>query len=99
MILVHGLYSNGLIWLWSKKSLGFNLVDAGLIFQARGTTSSLGHTTLSTKSIVYWSFSWHEIDYYDIPAAILYKNRYIMLDIPKDVICFDGVEVVKDVLF
>lgn len=75
VLLVHGLFCTGAMWVIDKnpKMLGFMLANAGFdvwILHARGTKYSLRHRTLDTNSFAYWNFSWHEIGYYDVPAAI-----------------------------
>lgn len=40
------------------------------MLNARGNTFSRNHTTLNPDNIEFWQFSWHEIGYYDLPAAI-----------------------------
>lgn len=77
VLLVHGVYCSGSVWIArnAEKSLGFNLADAGFdvwLFHARGTSYSIGHKKLNTESPEYWSFSWHEMGYYDMPAVIDY---------------------------
>nr|UZS00785.1 gastric triacylglycerol lipase [Neocaridina denticulata sinensis] len=39
---------------------------------ARGNTYSKKHVSLSLNDEEYWQFSWHEMGYYDLPAAIDY---------------------------
>lgn len=54
------------------------LADAGYdvwMGNARGTENSCKHTHLNpngSNQKEYWSFSWHEIGYYDLPAFIDY---------------------------
>lgn len=55
------------------KSIGFLLVENGFeiyLMASRGNTYSTEHVSLSTDSVAYWNFSWHEVGYYDIPANI-----------------------------
>lgn len=40
------------------------------LMASRGNTYSTKHVSLSTDSVAYWNFSWHEVGYYDIPANI-----------------------------
>lgn len=57
---------------------GFLLADAGYdvwLANSRGTRPSRGHVRLSSTGLRqkdYWSFSWHEIGVYDLPAMIDY---------------------------
>ncbi|KAM8713193.1 hypothetical protein ACLKA7_013495 [Drosophila subpalustris] len=37
---------------------------------ARGTTQSRRHRTLSANEAAFWDFSWHEIGVYDLPAVV-----------------------------
>ncbi|KAJ9593088.1 hypothetical protein L9F63_027670, partial [Diploptera punctata] len=51
------------------------LADAGYdvwMGNARGNTFSKKHLTLSTSSVEFWDFSWHEMGIYDLPAEIDY---------------------------
>lgn len=60
---------------------GFILADKGYdvwLGNSRGNVYSMKHTSRSAHSIfpserkLYWSFSWHEIGVYDLPASIDY---------------------------
>lgn len=83
IFLMHGLFCAAAMWVAesSDKSLGFMLADAGYdvwMLSARATTFSAAHKTLDSQSQKYWDYSFHEIGYYDIPAAInfvLQKTR------------------------
>lgn len=90
IFLMHGLLCAAAMWVAESpdKSLGFMLADAGFdvwMLSARGTSFSASHKTLDPQSQKYWDYSWHEIGYYDIPAAINYvlkrtkqkKVRYV----------------------
>ncbi|XP_016988360.1 lipase 3-like [Drosophila rhopaloa] len=73
----HGLFGSSDGWpvLGPDDGLPFLLSDAGYdvwMGNARGNRYSRNHTSLSTKHPSFWRFSWHEIGYYDIAAAIDY---------------------------
>ncbi|KAH8382221.1 hypothetical protein KR009_002449 [Drosophila setifemur] len=75
--LQHGLTSCSDAWILQgpDDSLPYLLADAGYdvwLGNARGTSYSRNHTTLSTLNSHFWEFSWHEIGIYDIPAIIDY---------------------------
>lgn len=90
IFLMHGLLCAAPMWVAesSDKSLGFMLADAGYdvwMLNARATSFSSAHKILDPQSKKYWDYSWHEIGFYDIPAAINYilqntkqeKIRYV----------------------
>ncbi|XP_066152578.1 lipase 3-like [Euwallacea fornicatus] len=74
VLLLHGIWSNPQDFIIKgDSSLGFLLAEQGFdvfLMASRGNTYSTGHLTLSTDSVKYWNFSFHEIGYYDIPANI-----------------------------
>lgn len=84
VLLVHGLLSCGGQWVANKnKSLAFMLSKAGYdvwILNNRGTSLSNKHKILSHKSPQYWNFSFHELGYYDITAAI----DYVLSEVQKE---------------
>lgn len=60
-----------------EKSLGYMLADSGYdvwMANARGTHYSLNHTYLNpeTDFAQFYNFTFHEIGYYDLPAAVDY---------------------------
>ncbi|KAH8340807.1 hypothetical protein KR059_007146 [Drosophila kikkawai] len=77
VFLQHGLFASSDIWpsLGPDDGLPFLLSDAGYdvwLGNTRGNRFSRNHTSLTTKNPNFWRFSWHEIGYYDIAAAIDY---------------------------
>ncbi|XP_037958904.1 lipase 1-like [Teleopsis dalmanni] len=78
LLLMHGLTDSSATWVllgpWS--SLGYYLYDQGYdvwMGNVRGNRYSRNHTIYSPdKDRDFWSFSWHEIGYYDLPALIDY---------------------------
>lgn len=50
------------------QNLGYDL----WIGNARGNTFSRNHTTLNPDEPQFWTFSWHQIGVYDLPAMIDY---------------------------
>lgn len=60
-----------------KKGLGYMLADSGYdvwVANARGTHYSINHTYLNPKtdSAQFYNFTFHEIGYYDLSAAVDY---------------------------
>lgn len=82
VLLMHGLLDSSTGWLINGKqnSLGFILADSGYdvwLGNARGNYFSRRHSTLNpdgnlNERMKYWTFSWHEIGIYDLPAMIDY---------------------------
>uniref|UniRef100_A0A670IB44 Partial AB-hydrolase lipase domain-containing protein n=1 Tax=Podarcis muralis TaxID=64176 RepID=A0A670IB44_PODMU len=75
VLLVHGILLESRCWIANlpNNSLGFFLADAGYdvwMINARGTSWSRRHKTLSIDQEEFWDFSIHEIAIYDIPATI-----------------------------
>ncbi|XP_053244621.1 lipase member M-like [Podarcis raffonei] len=75
VLLVHGVLLESRCWIANlpNNSLGFFLADAGYdvwMINARGTSWSRRHKTLSIDQEEFWDFSIHEIAIYDIPATI-----------------------------
>ncbi|ODM93978.1 Lipase 3 [Orchesella cincta] len=72
----HGLGGASDNWNFQpgSRNLPFKLADAGYdvwISNCRGTTYSMGHKNYdANKDIAYWSFSFHEMGIYDLPAVI-----------------------------
>ncbi|XP_064104186.1 lipase lipl-1-like [Macrobrachium nipponense] len=58
-----------------EKALAYLLASKGYdvwLANARGNTYSKNHVSLSPSEEAFWEFSWHEMGYYDLPAAIDY---------------------------
>ncbi|KAJ3658391.1 hypothetical protein Zmor_010131 [Zophobas morio] len=79
VLLMHGAScsSADFVNMGPERSLGYILADKGYdvwIGNARGTAWSRNHTTLDvvTDAAEFFDFSWHEVGYYDLPAAIDY---------------------------
>ncbi|EDW12727.1 lipase 1 [Drosophila mojavensis] len=76
VLLMHGLLDSSATWIMMgpHSGLGYFLYDAGYdvwLANARGNRYSRGHVELNPNTDkAYWSFSWHEIGYYDLPALI-----------------------------
>lgn len=93
ILLVHGAICSGSMWIVhpdnAKKSLAFQLADAGYdiwLFNARGTSPSLGHKTLTINDAKYWDFSWHEIGLFDITKTI----DYVLQKSSKNMLYYAG---------
>ncbi|XP_076683518.1 lipase 3-like isoform X1 [Andrena cerasifolii] len=77
VLLVHGLLDCSATWVLSspEKGLGFLLSNWGYdvwMGNVRGTRYARKHKWMTTKDKEYWSFSWHEMGLYDLPAMIDY---------------------------
>jgi len=74
VLLFHGLIFQMHQWLaLPGQSTAYELADTGYdvwLANARGTSYSKGHVTLSVKDSEYWNFSFHEIGFYDVPAIV-----------------------------
>ncbi|ODM93618.1 Lipase 3 [Orchesella cincta] len=72
----HGLGGSSDTWNFQpgSRNLPFKLADAGYdvwLSNCRGTTYSMGHKNYdANKDIAYWSFSFHEMGIYDVPAGV-----------------------------
>ena len=78
-LLMHGIGSTSAEFVFGnpKGNLAFILADLGYdvwLGNARGTVWSRNHTTLDPGADAkrFFDFSWHEIGYYDLAAAIDY---------------------------
>lgn len=77
VFLMHGLLaaSADFVITGPNVALAYYLADAGFdVFMgnARGNKHSSRHQTFHSDSKDFWSFGWHEIGYYDVPAMIDY---------------------------
>lgn len=77
VLLMHGVLQSASVWVYDGpgKSLSMMLVDAGYdvwMLSARGTVVSSRHKTFTPQDEKYWDFDWHEIGFYDLPAAVDY---------------------------
>ncbi|XP_078042083.1 lipase 3 [Augochlora pura] len=75
VLLIHGLLDCSATWVIGtpEKSLGYLLADWGYdvwMGNVRGNRYSRKHKWLTVKDKKYWSFSWHEMGIYDLPAMI-----------------------------
>ncbi|XP_017025457.1 lipase 1 [Drosophila kikkawai] len=85
VLLVHGLQDTSATWIimGPHSGLAYYLYDNGYdvwLANCRGNRYSRSHVKLNANTDkAYWSFSWHEIGMYDLPAmidAILVKTGY-----------------------
>ncbi|XP_023301971.2 lipase 1-like [Lucilia cuprina] len=73
---MHGLLDSSASWviMGPKKAAAYYFSDNGYdvwLGNARGNRYSRNHTTLNPNSDEkFWTFSWHEIGYYDLPIMI-----------------------------
>lgn len=75
VFLMHGLLAASADYVVTgpKLALAYYLADAGydvFMGNARGNKHSMKHKTFSSNSKAFWTFSWHEIGYYDLPAML-----------------------------
>lgn len=88
ILMVHGLFDSSASWVITgpNDSLAMQLNDLCYdvwLGNARGNRHSRRHRTLNPdgrrrERRDFWSFSWHQIGYYDLPAMIdfiLSRNR------------------------
>ncbi|RZB39374.1 lipase 1 [Asbolus verrucosus] len=79
ILLMHGLASSSADYvnMGPNRSISYILADIGYdvwIGNSRGNAWSRNHTTLDvvTDNEQFYDFSWHQIGYYDLPAAVDY---------------------------
>lgn len=77
VLLVHGLFSSSDCFLLNgiENSLGFQASNEGYdvwLINLRGNRYSSHHVNLSTLSMEFWSFTFHEMAIYDLPSTIDY---------------------------
>lgn len=77
MFLMHGLVAASSMFVLypEKRSAAFFFHSLGFeiwMGNARGNVFSRNHTSLNPDEAEFWSYSWHEIGYYDLPAMIDY---------------------------
>ncbi|XP_001356050.3 lipase 1 [Drosophila pseudoobscura] len=76
VLLVHGLEDTSSTWILMgpHSGLGYFLYSQGYdvwMGNVRGNRYSRGHLQLNSNTDrAYWTFSWHEIGMYDLPAMI-----------------------------
>lgn len=82
VFLMHGLFNSAADWLLfgPRYSFGYILANAGYdvwLGNARGTLPSrrLQAASAGSSRTHYWSFSFHEIGLYDVPAMVDYALR------------------------
>ncbi|KAL4120710.1 hypothetical protein QTP88_013352 [Uroleucon formosanum] len=93
VLLMHGLFSDSIVFAIRNSSLGYVLSDAGFdvwLYNCRGTGLSRTLSiykrpgSLPNMNRISWDFSFHELGVYDLTAVIdfiLKKTEYSKLDI------------------
>ncbi|KAL7041840.1 hypothetical protein ACKWTF_000922 [Chironomus riparius] len=77
ILIMHGILATAADFLVTGQDvgLGYLLSDYGYdvwLGNWRGSKHSPNHKNFSSLSKNYWSFSWHEMGYYDLPSIIDY---------------------------
>ncbi|XP_073822380.1 lipase 1 [Musca autumnalis] len=81
IIMMHGLLDSSATWIimGPQKAPAYYFYDNGYdvwLGNARGNRYSRNHTSMDpSKDPEYWTFSWHEIGFYDLPATIDYIQQ------------------------
>lgn len=75
LLLMHGILQSASVWVYDGpgKSLAMMLTDAGYdvwMLSARGTAVSAQHKSQTPADEKYWDYSFHDIGFYDLPAAV-----------------------------
>ncbi|KAM7351818.1 lipase 1-like isoform 2-T2 [Cochliomyia hominivorax] len=76
ILLMHGLLDSSVTWLimGPDKAPGYYFYEKGYdvwMGNARGNLYSRNHTSFNpNRDKEFWSFSWHEIGYFDLPVMI-----------------------------
>ncbi|XP_054261605.1 gastric triacylglycerol lipase-like [Macrosteles quadrilineatus] len=90
VLLQHGLVQSGADFVLEPFSLGYLLADNGFdvwLANSRGNTFSRKHVRLDPDlDKKFWDFSFHDMGYYDLPAAI----DYILQTTDRDKLLFTG---------
>jgi lysosomal acid lipase/cholesteryl ester hydrolase len=81
VFLMHGLLAASADYVITgpKIALAFLLADSGYdvyMGNARGNKYSTKHKKFSTDSKDFWSFGWHEIGFYDLPAMLDFVLKF-----------------------
>lgn len=80
VFLMHGLLAASADYVLTGPdlALAYYLSDAGYdvwMGNARGNKHSVKHKKYSFNSKEFWTFSWHEIGFYDLPAMLDYTLK------------------------
>ncbi|XP_062103603.1 triacylglycerol lipase 2-like [Humulus lupulus] len=75
VLIQHGIVSDAALWLVSSpdQCLPFIMADNGYdvwLSNARGTSSSRAHKSLSPNDAKFWDWTWVELAAYDLPAFV-----------------------------
>ncbi|KXJ69900.1 hypothetical protein RP20_CCG025478 [Aedes albopictus] len=73
VLLQHGLRESSASWLLLNQNLPLQLLERGIevwLGNSRASTEGSSHKSLDRSSAEFWSFSFHEIGYYDLAAMV-----------------------------